>query len=108
MAIPTSTDVSIQLKSELPAGADAVAVFVHKQTKAGGDAVKAMPEALRPAVDALLSAGVVTGKSNELTTQLLDSSAGGNGKARRLLVIGLGARDKFSAHCLLEAGGTLA
>ena len=106
MPIPTSTDVSVQLKDEVPAGADAVAVFVHKQTKAGSDAVKAMPESLRPAVDALLSAGVVTGKSNELTTQLIDSAAGG--KARRLLVIGLGSRDKFSAHCLLEAGGTLA
>jgi leucyl aminopeptidase len=106
MPIPTSTDVSVQLKSELPAGADAVAVFVHKQTKAGGDAVKALPESLRPAVDALLSAGVVTGKSNEVTSQLLDG--GGNGKARRLLVIGLGAKDKFCGHCLLEAGGTLA
>jgi leucyl aminopeptidase len=106
MPIPTSTDVSVQLKSDLPANADAVAVFVHKQTKAGGEAVKALPESLRPAVEALLSAGVVTGKSNELTSQLLDG--GGNGKARRLLVIGLGAKDKFSGHCLLEAGGTLA
>ena len=106
MAIPTSTDVSIQLKGDIPAGTDAVAVFVHKQTKPGSDAIKAMPKSLRAEVDALLAAGVVTGKSNELTTQLLNGS--GNGKARRLLVIGLGAKDKFSAHCLLEAGGTLA
>jgi len=106
MPIPTSTDVSVQLKPDLPSSADAVAVFVHKQTKAGGDAVKALPESLRQAVDALLSAGAVTGKSNEVTSQLLDG--GGNGKARRLLVIGLGAKDKFSGHCLLEAGGTLA
>src|SRR3954470_8168562 len=106
MALPTSTDVSVQLKGELPAGADAVAVFVHKQTKRGSEALEALPKAVRSEVEALLDAGVVTGKSNELTTQLLD--AGGNGKARRLLVIGLGARDKFSSHCLLEAGGTLA
>jgi leucyl aminopeptidase len=106
MPIPTSTDVSVQLKPDLPSSADAVAVFVHKQTKPGSDAVQAMPESLRRAVDALLSAGVVTGKSNELTSQLLDG--GGNGRARRLLVIGLGAKDKFSGHCLLEAGGTLA
>ena len=101
MPIPTSTDVSIQLKTDPPAGADAVAVFVHKQTKAGGDAVRAMPEVVRPAVDALLSAGVVTGKSNEVVSHLLDSAGAGNGKGRRLLVIGLGAKDKFSAHCLL-------
>ena len=106
MPIPTSTDAAVQLKADLPANADAVAVLVHKQTKAGSDAVKAMPEAVRGEVDALLSSGAVTGKSNELTSQLLNG--GGNGKARRLLVIGLGAKDKFSAHCLLEAGGTLA
>src|SRR5215216_1437345 len=104
--VPTSTDATVQLKADLPANAEAVAVFVHKQTKPGGDAVKAMPAELRETVDALLSAGSVTGKSNELTTQLLPSP--GNGKARRLLVVGLGARDKFCGHCLLEAGGTLA
>jgi leucyl aminopeptidase len=104
--IPTSTDASVQLKPDAPGNADAVAVFVHKQTKPGGDAVKALPQELRAAVDALLSAGSVTGKSNELTTQLLP--APGNGKARRLLVVGLGARDKFCGHCLFEAGGVLA
>jgi leucyl aminopeptidase len=106
MPIPTSTDVTIQLKADAPANADAVAVFVHKRTRPGGEAVEAMPQAVRAEVGALLRAGAVTGKSNELTTQLLNG--GGNGKARRLLVIGLGAKDKFSAHCLLEAGGTLA
>ena len=109
MPIPTSTDVAVQLKPEVPANADAVAVFVHKQTKAGSDALADLPAAVREAVEALLEAGAVTGKSNELTAQLLEGdAAGGNGRARRLLVIGLGARDKFSAHCLLEAGGTLA
>jgi leucyl aminopeptidase len=104
--IPTSTEASVQLKPDVPAAADAVAVFVHKQTKAGGDAVKALPEELRAPLDALLAAGSVTGKSNELTTQLLP--AAGNGKPRRLLVVGLGAKDKFCGHCLLEAGGVLA
>jgi leucyl aminopeptidase len=106
MAIPTSTDVSVQLKGDVPANADGVAVFLHKQTKPGSDPVEALPKVLRRHVDALLEAGAVIGKSNELTTQLLNGA--GNGKWRRLLVIGLGAKDKFSAHCLLEAGGTLA
>src|SRR4051812_30272915 len=98
--IPTSTEASVQLKPDVPAAADAVAVFVHKQTKAGSDAVKALPEELRAPLDALLTAGSVTGKSNELTTQLLPAG-GGNGKDRRLLVVGLGAKDKFCGHCLL-------
>ena len=106
MPIPTSTDVSVQLKPQVPANADAVAVFVHKKAKPGTDALESLPAELRTQVDALLEAGSVTGKSNELTTQLLNGAD--NGKARRLLVIGLGAKDKFSAHCLLEAGGTLA
>ena len=108
--VPTSTEAAVQLKPQVPANADAVAVFVHKQTKPGSDAVRALPEELRGPVDALLAAGSVTGKSNELTTQLLASSgkADANGKARRLLVVGLGAKDKFCGHCLLEAGGTLA
>jgi leucyl aminopeptidase len=106
MPIPTSTDAAVQAKSEVPAGAEAVAVFLHKQTKPGSDAVEALPESLRGAVDALLKGGAVTGKSNEVVTQLLDGA--GNGKARRLLVIGLGAKEKFSAHCLLEAGATVA
>ena len=42
--IPTSTDATVQLKSEVPAGADAVAVFVHKQTKPGSAPVQAMPK----------------------------------------------------------------
>ena len=104
--IPTSSDATVQLKADVPANAEAVAVFVHKQTKPGSDAVKSMPEEVRETVDALLAAGQVTGKSNELTTQLLPSP--GNGKARRLIVVGLGAKEKFSGHCLLEAGGTLA
>src|SRR5437762_1971329 len=107
--VPTSTDASVQLKPEVPANAEAVAVFVHKQTKPASDSVKAMPEEVQPVVDALLAARSVTGKSNELTTQLLTSRGEGrNGKPRRLLVVGLGAKDKFCGHCMLEAGGTLA
>ena len=105
--IPTSTDATAQLKDQIPSNAEAIAVFVHKQTKPGSDAVKVMPEEVRASADALLAAGSVTGKSNELTTQLLPSG-GGNGRARWLLVVGLGAKDKLCGHCLLEAGGTLA
>ena len=47
MAIPTSTDATIQLKDEVAANADAVAVFLHKQTKPGSEPVSALPEELR-------------------------------------------------------------
>ena len=105
MPIPTSTDAVVVAKPDVPAGAEAVAVFLHKQTKPGSDAVEALPDRLRGPVDALLRSAAVTGKSNEVVAQFLD---GAGGKARRLVVIGLGSRDKFSAHCLLEAGATLA
>ena len=46
MALPTSTDVSVQLKGELPANADAVAIFVHKQTRRGSDALETLPKTI--------------------------------------------------------------
>jgi leucyl aminopeptidase len=103
----TSTDVTLQLKDQAPAAADAVAVLVHKETRPGSPALAALADDLRDAVGALLLSGVVTGKSNELTCQLL-GAAGGNGKGRRLLVVGLGNPAVFSAQCLREAGGVLA
>src|SRR5438067_1446770 len=104
--IPTSTNVSVQLAKSAPSGAEAVAVFVHKGTKPGVP-YPGLGEAERAMLDRLLSAGAVRGKSNELTIQLL-GSGGANGKPRRLLVIGLGDRERFSAQCLREAGAALA
>src|SRR5439155_25479442 len=51
----------------------------------------------------LLDSQIVTGKSNELSIHLLDPDSG-----RRLIVIGLGNRQKFSCECLREGAGTLA
>ena len=105
--VPTSTDVTVQLKDQIPPAAEAVAVFVHKETKAGDESMAGWPAGLREQAEPLLRAGVVTGKSNEVTAQLLDGEAAGGSAGRRLLVVGLGAREKFSAECLREAGGTL-
>ena len=82
--VPTSTDVTLQLKDAAPASADAVAVLVHKETRPGSPALEGLPQDVRDAVGALLLSGAVTGKSNELTPQLLSASGGGNGKGRRL------------------------
>ena len=66
--IPTSTDVTVQLKDTAPNSADAVAVLVHKETKPGAAVLDILPEDVRDAVAALLLSGSVTGKSNELTS----------------------------------------
>src|SRR2546430_527703 len=101
--LPTSTPASVDVATEIPAKADAIVVLVHKQTKANDAEVARLDEPERTLVNDLLDCGVVTGKSNELTLQLLDQDTG-----RRLIVIGLGSRDNFSCECLREAGGTLA
>src|SRR5947209_20572086 len=101
--VPTSTRVSVDVAASVPGGAEAVALFVHKQTKSGA-AYPAAGESEQAALDALLNSGAVRGNSNEVTIHLLD----GGKKPRRLIVIGLGDRSKFSAQCLREAGATLA
>ena len=100
--LPTSTDVQITVKSAPPADADAIAVLVHKQTL-GDELSPLTPPSAAKAVAALIDSRLVTGKSNEATVQLLADD-----KDRRLIVIGLGNRDKFSCECLREAGGVLA
>lgn len=101
--IPTSTNVSIQHKPSVPNNTEAVAVFVHKQTKANDADLAVIPDEIRKVVSRMIDAGVVTGKSNEVQTQLLDGV-----KSRRLIVVGLGNRDKFSLECLREGAATLA
>jgi leucyl aminopeptidase len=62
-----------------------------------------IPADLRKSVEQLLGAGMVTGKTNELTTQLIDGKP-----SRRLLVVGLGNIDVFSGECLREAAALVA
>jgi leucyl aminopeptidase len=100
--LPTSTDVQVTLKRTPPADADAIAVLVHKQTKAA-DLSPLTPANVAKVVGALMTSKLVTGKSNEVNITLL-----GDEKDRRLIVIGLGNHEKFSCECLREAGGVLA
>src|SRR5579871_318555 len=99
--IPTSTRAAVQV-SKSAAGTDAVAVFVHKQSKAG-EAYPSLPQSESDALGKLLSAGHVRGKSNEVIVQLVDGKT-----PVRLIVLGLGDREQFSAECLREAGAALA
>lgn len=100
--VPTSTRASVQLSRSAPSGADATAVFVHKQSKSG-DSYPLLAKDEREALDRLLSSGLVRGKSNESTVQLLEGAGD-----RRLIVIGLGNREQFSIECLREAGAAVA
>jgi leucyl aminopeptidase len=100
--IPTSTRATVQLSKTPPVTTEAVAVFVHKQSKSAAN-YPSLSEPERAALDVLLSSEVVKGKSNEVTWQLV-----GGPKPRRLMVIGLGDEKRFSAQCLREAGAAVA
>lgn len=100
--IPTSTRSTLQVAKNDPANVEAIAVFVHKQSKVA-DGYPALPDAERAALSALLASGVVRGKSNDITWQLVEGP-----KPRRLMVIGLGDEKRFSMQCLREAGAAVA
>lgn len=101
--LPTSTNVKVAIKSAPPADTDVVAVLIHKQTQPADMKDDVLGKDLAVAVRALIQSGGVTGKSNEVTLQLLEGT-----KPRRLILIGLGNREQFSCECLREAGGILA
>jgi leucyl aminopeptidase len=100
--IPTNTRATLQVAKAAPANVEAIAVFVHKQSKAA-QTYPSLPDAERSALDALLASGVVRGKSNDVTWQLVQGP-----KPRRLMVIGLGDEKRFSVQCLREAGAAVA
>lgn len=99
--IPTSTHATLQVAKAAPANVEAIAVFVHKRSKAAE--YPGLPEAERAALDALLASGVIRGKSNEITWQLIAGP-----KPRRLMAVGVGNDKQFSVNCLREAGAAVA
>src|SRR5438477_6870761 len=101
--IPTSTNISIHVASTIPSNVDAIAVFLHKQADAKHPEMLRIPKDFRAMVQQLRDAGAVTGKSNELTVQVLSGKP-----ARRLLVVGVGNIDVFSGECLREASAVVA
>jgi leucyl aminopeptidase len=99
--IPTSTRATVKIAKSIPSSADAVAVFVHKESKSASN-YPSLPQPEQEALGRLISSGVFRAKSNEVMVHLLDVKT-----PRRLVVIGLGNAEKFSAECLREAGGAL-
>ena len=116
--IPTSTDVSIEVKDEVPADAEAVVVFVTEGAKPDGDGADAPPRAgLAPedaaAVRRLFASGVARGKPREVVFDIVETGnaaggkAGGRGRFRRVIVAGLGKPEKASAESIRQAAGAV-
>ena len=101
--LPTSTDVTLSVKSRLPNNVGAVAAFVTQGSKEAASPLLSDDDRL--AVGRLLTAGVVRGKTKELAFDLGDAGKGGH---RRVYVIGLGQADKVTAETIRQAAAHLA
>src|SRR4051812_13688653 len=99
--ISTSTNAVVELAKRVPAKASAVAVLMEKEGEPQG--LSLLPAADREAVEALVRAKAVTGRANEVVSQLVTGGAGG---AHRVLVVGLG--DEVAAQSRREAGAAVA
>src|SRR5687768_9922942 len=103
--IPTSTDVSIQVKDRVPADVDAVVVFALEGGEGAGES-EALRESERRAVRRLFDAGVARGKAREVLLDVVDGE-GGRGKFRRVIVAGLGKAEKATQESVRQAAGAV-
>src|SRR4051812_6980702 len=101
--LPTSTNVTLSIKSKLPNNVGAVATFLTQGAKESASPLLTQED--RRAVARLLAAGVVRGKAKELAFDLVDA---GKGNHRRVYVIGIGQADKVTAETIRQAAGHLA
>jgi len=97
-------NVSINVESSVSSDVTALVVLVHKGEKSKVLLRGDVPDAYRDVVESLARNGLVTGKSNEVCIQLIESGK----RPLRLMVVGLGNPAKFSGECLREAGGVIA
>src|SRR5258706_3269642 len=91
--IPTSTDVSVEVKGRLAVGMEAVAVFVPEGGTDAGDSGKLLAEDERQAVSRLLASGVSRGKAREIHFDLIhepSTEKPSTDDFRRDPVVGLG------------------
>ena len=108
--IPTSTDVTVEVKPKLTVGVEAVAVFVTEGSKDGGPATERLAEDERLAVERLLGSGVSRGKTGEVRFDIVQASGAKpqTSEFRRVLVAGVGKVEKVSAEAIRQAAGALA
>src|SRR5688500_15020627 len=98
--LPTSTDVSIDVKPKLPADAEAVVVFATEGSTA--PAIGVLSNEQRAAAKRLFAAGVVRGRAKEIAFDLVEND---KGKTSRVFVVGLGRADKVTPETLRQAAG---
>src|SRR5690348_7299915 len=100
--LPTSTDVSIAVKTKAAEQADAVVVFVTQD--ASSIESDLVPRPARRAAERLLNAGVIRGKAKELAFDLVESTSA-KGKHARVFIVGLGSAEKVTPELIRQAAG---
>ena len=109
--IPTSTNVTINLKHRLAVGMEAMAVMVLEGATDAGQAGSLLAEDERQAVARLLSSGVSRGKSREVHFDLIHEPSPekpSTNEFRRVWVAGLGTAEKVNVESIRQAAGALA
>jgi leucyl aminopeptidase len=102
--LPTSTDLTLTVKSKIPARLDAVVAFITEGAADAGVNVLARED--HRAIGRLLSAGVVRGRAREIAFDLIENED--ESKRRRVYVVGLGPAEKVSAEIIRQSAGALA
>jgi leucyl aminopeptidase len=109
--IPTSTDVSIQVKDSAPADAEAVVVFATEGEQPAATPGLSGDEAA--AVGRLFASGAARGKLREVVFDIVGTGessgrgAAGRARFRRVYVAGLGKPEKATAESIRQAAGAV-
>ncbi len=103
--LPTSTDVTVNVKTKIPNDCDALVVFVAEGAKVCGDAPELLGGGQMRAVDRLIKAGAVRGKPREVGFDLVEC---GKDEYRRVYAAGVGPGDKMDAEKIRQAAGAIA
>lgn len=91
--IPTSTNVSIQVKNTVPADVDAVVTFTPEGD--AGSAWDGLDDSDRTGLERLRTSGALRGKTKEVIFDVVEV---GRGKFRRVISVGLGRPEKLTAE----------
>ncbi len=101
--IPTSTQVSVAVKSSPPAGGtDAIVVFAIQGAGEASGASRLGSED-RKSVARILGGGAARGKAREIGFDLVEVGRG----YRRVYVAGLGVKEKLSTESIRQAAGAV-
>src|SRR5688572_13919175 len=100
--IPTSTDVSVQVKDNVPANAEAVIVFATEEAKESGLSAGLSREE-SAAVRRLFASGVARGRAKEVVFDLVEGPR--KKTFRRIIVAGVGKAEKVSSESIRQAAG---